>query len=514
MQDHTTTNKIGKDKTKDGETTASETQDGHRDAQRDHSQDQEARDTALVQTITEAVAREMAKAHMYYQAILNERGTTTLPTSLKISSGSHGFKVIDPFNWTKDKCIYQRWQIWSEKARLALDAMEGDSEKTKISYFHHWTNGEGMKQIESWKNSKTHISQSTYDELENKDKEGKYSSECIDSYFALFELLLAPKSNPLLAVEDLHFAKQGSMTSGEFHSHIVKIVKRCQFPNPEAEERAIRDAIFLGMNSQWVRDKAINLMNEEAKELTVDFLMNQLAIEDCNTQHKFLSQLNSSSSMNFAAYDHRQNKGKSNKSKCTSGKNGVQNNSGVQTSSNNNHPSRKPPGMEGKCMRCGKPEHQPGQKCTAKNAKCKECHKIGHFYKVCQSKKRARRANLAQVAPQTEQDTHIDENGVKQPNPPMVNMLKIVNHIGATSGSQEKHLKFPINVDPRGPYKHHLVVRVDTGADVNCVNEKTFKKLFPKVKLSVCPHEIQNFGNSVADISILGQFCTYLQFRG
>ena len=165
-------------------------------------------------------------------------------------------------------------------------------------------------------------------------------------------------------------------------------------------------------------------------------------------------------------------------------------------------------------MRCGKPEHQPSQKCAAKNAECKECHKIGHFYKVCQSKKRARRANLAQVAPQTEQDTHINENGVRQPNPPMVNMLKIVNHIGATSGSQEKHLKFPINVDPRGPYKHHLVVRVDTGADVNCMNEKTFKKLFPKVKLSVCPHEIQNFGNSVADISILGQFHTYLQFRG
>ena len=96
----------------------------------------------------------------------------------------------------------------------------------------------------------------------------------------------------------------------------------------------------------------------------------------------------------------------------------------------------------------------------------------------------------------------------------MVNMLKIVNHIGATKGSQEKHLKFPIDVDPRGPYKHHLVVRVDTAADVNCMNEKTFRRLFPKVKLSVCPHEIQNFGNSVTDISILRQFRTYLQFRG
>ena len=215
---------------------------------------------------TEAVAREMAKAHAHYQAILNERGAAALPTSLKVSSGSHGFKVMDPFDWTKDKSIYQRWQLWSEKARLALDAMEGDSEKTKISYFHHWINGEGMGHIGSWKNSKTLISQSAYDELES--KEDKYSSEHTESYFTLFELLLAPKSNPLLAVED--FAKQGSMTSGEFHSHIVKITKRSKFPNPEAEERAIRDAIFLGMNSQQARDKAI-LMNEEAKNSQWNF---------------------------------------------------------------------------------------------------------------------------------------------------------------------------------------------------------------------------------------------------
>ena len=164
-------------------------------------------------------------------------------------------------------------------------------------------------------NSKTLICQSEYDGLEEHQKEGKYSSESIESYFTLFELLLASKSNSLLAVEELHFAKQGSMTSGEFHSHIVKIAKRCQFPNPEAEERAIRDAIFLGMNSQWARDKAINLMNEEGKELTVEFLMNQLAVEDCNVHPKSLSKHDSNSSVNFAAYNCRQNKGKSNKSK-------------------------------------------------------------------------------------------------------------------------------------------------------------------------------------------------------
>ena len=150
-----------------------------------------------------------------------------------------------------------------------------------------------MGHIESWKNNKTLICQSEYG-LEEHQKEGKYSSEQIESYFTLFESLLGLKSNPLLAVEELYFTKQGSMTSREFHSHIVKIAKRCQFPNPEAEERAIRDAIFLDMNSQQATDKA------------VEFLMNQLAVEDCNAHHKSLSQLNSTSSVNFAAYDHRQ----------------------------------------------------------------------------------------------------------------------------------------------------------------------------------------------------------------
>ena len=265
---------MGKDKNKDkehqdGETTASsETITSPQDAcqsNRDLSQDQEARDASLAKTIAEAVARETAKTHAQHQALLNDRSTAVIPTSLKVTAGANGFKVMDPFDWTKDKAIYQRWQLWSEKARLTLEAMEGDSEKAKISYFHHWINGEGMGHIKSWKNSKTLICQSEYDGLEEHQKESKYSSEQIESYFILFESLLAPKSNPSLVVEELHFAKQGSMTSGEFHSHIVKIAKRCQFPNPEAEERAIRDAIFLGMNSQWARDKAINLMNEEEK---------------------------------------------------------------------------------------------------------------------------------------------------------------------------------------------------------------------------------------------------------
>ena len=507
------------------------------------ARDQESRDATLARIIAEAVAqqtksiveavskqkaeetqsltdvfqRQMEETRAQYEELLKASHAQNFTSTLKVTSSTDDFRVMDPFDWTTDKNIYQRWQLWSHKARLALDAMEGDNEKTKISYLHHWLDGKGIDKIKGWMNSKILITQAEYDALEERDRKGKYSSDKVESYFSLVENILTPRSNPLLAMEELHLAKQGSMTSQEFYSQILEIVKRCRFPNQAAEERAVRDAIFIGMNIQWAKDKAINLMNEEGKEVTVEFLMN--TVEDGNSQHRFLSQLDSSTSVNMVAYDRQQNKGKSNRSRNNNGREREQNKSRGQTSPSTAQTSRKPPGMEGKCMRCGRPEHQQGEKCAARHAKCKDCHKIGHFYKVCQSSKRTRRANLAQVTPQDEDDTYIDEcgytqsqPGYTQPNPPVVNMLKVTNYTGTTSGTQ--FLKFPVDVNPRGTYKHHLEVSIDTGADVNCMNEKTFKKLFPKVELSVCPHSIQNFGNSTADIYILGQFHTFLQFRG
>ena len=288
---------------------------------------EESRDTALARTITQAVAeafakqkaeetklitetftRQMEKTQAQYEELLKASRAQNFPSTLKVTSGSEGFRVMGPFDWTHDKNIYQRWQLWSMKARLALDTMEGDNEKTKISYLHHWLDGKGIDKIKGWMNSKILISQEDYDALEERERIGKYSADKVESYFSLVENILTPRSNPLLAVEELHVAKQGSMTSQDFYSHVLQLVKRCQFPNQEAEERAIRDAIFIGMSSQQARDKAINLMNEEGKVVTVEFLMNHLAVEDGNSQHNFLSQLNSSSSVNMVAYDCQQNK--------------------------------------------------------------------------------------------------------------------------------------------------------------------------------------------------------------
>ena len=157
-----------KDKTRDGDAAANN---------RDHSRDQESRDAMLARTIAEAVAqqtqsiaemftqqnreaaketqsiskaftRQMEKAHVQYQDLLKETRTAALPTTLKVTSSTDGFRVMDPFDWTLAKNVYQRWQLSSHKAKLALEAMKRDTEKTKISYLHHWLNGEGISKIE------------------------------------------------------------------------------------------------------------------------------------------------------------------------------------------------------------------------------------------------------------------------------------------------------------------------------------------------------------------------------
>ena len=159
---------------------------GNKDKTRDEnaatnaSRDQESSDAALARTITVAVAgalvqqkaeetqsiaeavalqtksitetfqRQMEKTHAQYDEILKASHAQNFPSTLKVTSSSEGFRVMDPFYWTMHKDIYQRWQLWSHKARLALDDMEGDTENTKISYLHHWLNGNGISKIKGW----------------------------------------------------------------------------------------------------------------------------------------------------------------------------------------------------------------------------------------------------------------------------------------------------------------------------------------------------------------------------
>ena len=102
---------MGKDKAKDGDAATST------NANRDHSQDQESRDAALARTIAKAVAgafakqkaddtkfiketftRQMEKTQVQYEELLKASRTQNFPSTLKVTSSSDGFRVMDPFD--------------------------------------------------------------------------------------------------------------------------------------------------------------------------------------------------------------------------------------------------------------------------------------------------------------------------------------------------------------------------------------------------------------------------------
>ena len=47
----------------------------------------------------------MSKAHAQYTTMMKDFCAPALPTTLKVASGVNGFKVMDPFDWTKDRNV-------------------------------------------------------------------------------------------------------------------------------------------------------------------------------------------------------------------------------------------------------------------------------------------------------------------------------------------------------------------------------------------------------------------------
>ena len=228
---------------KDKDCIDSDARQDARQAARDHRQQ------AIYQAVTAALSKHTAEMEARFTAMLKASTASSMLVSIKTSSGASQISAMSPFDWIRDKHIYQQWKSWSQWAQHAADAMEGDTEEAKVHYFYHWI-GEGADKIDSWKRNDILFKQDGFDKRKDEEKKGKYSQDKLESYFTLIENLLAPRSNLLLVVEEQYVLKQNSMTAGDFHALISKTAQRCNFPSKEAQERAIRDILYRGMNSQ------------------------------------------------------------------------------------------------------------------------------------------------------------------------------------------------------------------------------------------------------------------------
>ena len=202
---------------------------------------------------------------------------------------------------------------------------------------------------------------------------------------------------------------------------------------------------------------------------------------------------------------------------------------------------RKLPFPQDTCYRCGKGRHQKAQDCKALDATCRGCGKKGHYEKVClKGKCSTHSLEVPEASNSTGKPLYYNDDGQ-----PMFTYMVSVPHVS-------KHLiKFPIALDCRklkqkggasglpgtgaggpsstgagptelllGPQKippqnqplKSVLLKADTGADVNLMNSATFDSLFDRSVLQPTPIRMENYGNTA--VKVFGMFYAFLRWKG
>ena len=135
------------------------------------------------------------------------------------------------------------------------------------------------------------------------------------------------------------------------------------------------------------------------------------------------------------------------------------------------------------CYRCGKGRHQKAQDCKAVDATCRGCGKKGHFEKVCLKGKcsthslEAPQASTSSAGAGASEPLYFNDEGQS-----VYTYIISVPHVN-------KHLiKFPIALEHATLKRKNnadspqstVLLKADTGADVNLMNRKTFSQLLER----------------------------------
>ena len=229
--------------------------------------------------------------------------------------------------------------------------------------------------------------------------------------------------------------------------------------------------------------------------------------------------------MNYVQYG-KSTKGKKGKKSTQSSAIGgnYKGNKGHKTSSKPGGKGKKLPFPQDTCYRCGKGRHQNTQDCKALDMMCRGCGKKGHFEKVCLKKHSTHSLEVPQASTSTagagaSEPLYFDDDG--QP---------VFTHMVSVSHANKHLIKFPIALDYmtlRGRNKVEnstdstgctkcstMLLKADTGADVNLMNRQTFNQLFGKAKdlLQPTPIRMENYGNTA--VKVLRMFHAFLRWKG
>ena len=247
----------------------------------------------------------------------------------------------------------------------------------------------------------------------------------------------------------------------------------------------------------------------------------EIARLEVSTQHH-LDRMLDTVKVNYVQYG-KSTKNKKGKKSTQSGASGGNHrgDKGHGTSSKPSGKGKKLPFLQDTCYRCGKNRHQKTQDCKALDAVCRGCGKKGHFEKVCLKAKcsthslEVPQASTSSAGAGASEPLYFDDDG--QP---------IFTHMVSVPHANKHLIKFLIAFDYAILRKkvenstnstkcsQSVLLKADTGADVNLMKRQMFNQLFGKAKdvLQLTPIRMENYGKSA--IKMLGTFYASLRWKG
>ena len=236
-----------------------------------------------------------------------------------------------------------------------------------------------------------------------------------------------------------------------------------------------------------------------------------LQLED-STRQTLTEMTSTTQKIHYASYEKKKGTGKKQKFQSNS-------NSSSSSSSGQKQDST---GSQKLCYRCKKSFTKGHEKvCKALNAKCNACGIIGHFKVACkksgnfpqkssskfQKPGSTGRMNIASAVeePALQVDFFNEKGVLKEYRPKSMHVLS------GTSDDKPIMIEFGCGLTPLS-FDRKLTLQVDTGADANAINKKTFNEVFPDVELEESTYMLQNFDKRL--IKPIGSFRCFLRWKG
>ena len=252
----------------------------------------------------------------------------------------------------------------------------------------------------------------------------------------------------------------------------------------------LTDTIISGLTSDKIRAKIV----KEGHAVTLNQVMEIAKLEISTQQH--LDRMQETAKVNYIQYGRSTKAKKGKKPQSGAGASGV-GASGHRGSKSSGKGKMSPFPLD-TCYRCGKGRHQKAQDCKAVDATCRGCGKKGHYEKVCL---KGKHSTHSLEAPQA--STSSAGTGASEPlyfnyeGQPVYAYMVSVPHVN-------KHLiKFPIALEHTTLKRKNnmdspqstVLLKADTGADVNLMNRETFRQLFGEAKvLQLTPIKMETMG--------------------